>query len=62
MILYLKVKEKNSGNDTVEQMLLTLKKLKCKVFDSQIIPSELTKDQRVFFDQAKILVPKFLGI
>lgn len=62
LILYLKMKEKNSGNDTVEQMLLTLKKLKCKVFDSQIIPSEFTKDQRVFFDQAKILVPKFLGI
>ena len=62
LILYLKMKENISKKDTVEQMLLTLKKLKCKVFDKQIIPSELTKSQRLFFDQAKILVPKFLGI
>lgn len=62
LVLYLKIKEKISGNYTVEQMLLTLKKLKCKVFDNQIIPSELTKNQKTFFDQAKVLVPKFLGI
>lgn len=62
LIIYLKLKEKIAKNCTIEQMLLTLKKLKCKVFEKQIIPAELTKSQRVFFEQASILVPKFLGI
>ncbi len=62
LILYLKIKEKIAGNYTVEQMLLTLRKLKCKVFENQIIPAELTKNQKTIFEQSAILVPNFLGI
>lgn len=62
LILYLKIKEKISKNYTVEQTLLTLRKLKCKVFENQIIPAELTKNQRKIFEQIDILVPNSLGI
>ena len=62
LVLYLKIKDKIAGDDTVEQVLLTLRKLKCKLFDHQIIPAELTKKQRVIFEHAGVLVPKSLGI
>jgi transposase len=62
LILYLKIKGNISKNFTVEQILLTLKKLKCKVFENQIVPAELTKQQRDIFEQFNILVPKLLGI
>ena len=62
LILYLKMKENVAKNYTVEQILLTLRKLKCKVFEHQIIPAELTKNQRTIFEQSAILVPNFLGI
>lgn len=62
LILYLKIKEKIGRNCTVEQTLLTLRKLKCKVFENQIIPAELTKNQRKIFEQTSLIVPNFLGI
>ena len=62
LIFYIKIREKISANYTVEQTLLILRKLKCKVYDSQIIPAELTKNQKLIFEQTEILVPKFLGI
>lgn len=62
LIFYLKIKEKYLNQYTVEQLLLILRKLKCKVFDKQIIPAEQTKKQRLIFEQEKILMPNFLGI
>ena len=62
LVLYLQIKDKIVGDCTVEQVLLTLRKLKCKIFDHQIIPAELTKQQRIIFEQAEVLVPKSLGI
>ena len=47
---------------TVEQAIMTIRKQKCKVFDKKIIPAELTKKQRLIFEQLKIIVPNFLGI
>lgn len=62
LIFFIKIREQMSNNYTVEQAILILRKLKCKVFDDRIIPMELSKKQRMIFEQAKILVPKFLGI
>lgn len=62
LILYIQIREKLCGISTVEQAIINLKKLKCKVFDEKIIPAETTKTQRLIFEQNKILVPKFLGI
>lgn len=62
LILHLKIKEKIAGDGTVEQVLLTLRKLKCKIFSDQIVPAELTKQQREIFEHTDVLVPKSLGI
>lgn len=62
LVFYIQIRQKVSDNYTVEQALLILRKLKCKVFDNQIIPSEMNKKQRLIFEQSNILVPKFLGI
>jgi transposase len=62
LIFYLKIRERYLNQYTVEQLLLILRKLKCKVFEKQIIPAEQTKKQRLIFEQEKILMPNFLGI
>jgi transposase len=62
LILYLKIKEQISNEYSVEQALLILRKLKCKVFDNQIIPSEPTKKQRLIFEESKIDLPKYITI
>jgi transposase len=62
LILYIQIREKLFGISTVEQAIINLKKLKCKVFEGRIIPAELSKTQRLIFEQNKIIVPKFLGI
>jgi transposase len=62
LIFYIKIREKYLKQYTVEQLSLILRKLKCKVYESRIIPLERDKKQREIFEQANILVPKFLGI
>ena len=62
LIFYIKIREKYLDTYTVEQLLLILRKLKCKVYETQIIPGELTKKQRLIFEQSEILMPNFLGI
>jgi transposase len=62
LIIYIKIRENIRDFGTVEQMLMTLRKLKCKVFGNQIIPAEPIKSVREIFKQFQILVPKNLGI
>ena len=62
LILYLKIRNTIPDGHTVEQVLLTLRKLKCKLFDRRLIVSELSKNQKAIFDKSEILVPNFLGI
>ena len=62
LIFYIKIKKKYLENYTVEQLSMILRKVKCKVYESRVIPLERDKKQREIFEQANILVPKFLGI
>lgn len=62
LIFYIKIREKYLKHYTVEQLSMTLRKVKCKVYESRVIPLEQDKKQREIFEQANILVPKFLGI
>ena len=62
LIFYIKIREKYLDTYTVEQLLLILRKLKCKVYETQVIPGEPTKKQRFIFEQSEILMPNFLGI
>ncbi|MCL2474988.1 MAG: hypothetical protein FWF37_02525, partial [Chloroflexi bacterium] len=63
LIVYLKLKKLVEPHDTVERLLLLMRHLKCKVYhDKSIIVSEVTKEQRLLFERAGVLVPKKGGI
>lgn len=63
LILYIQIREQLAPiSTTVEQAIINLRKLKCKIFSDKIIPAESTKIQRLIFEQQKIIVPNFLGI
>ena len=55
--------KKELGNDyTVEEALLIMRNLKCKVYDKEIIVQELAKQQKEVAEKLDIIVPKKLGI
>lgn len=62
LILFVELKSKLGKKHTVEEMVLTLRKLKCKVYDKQILISELTKQQKIITEKLSVLVPKNMGI
>ena len=62
LIFFIRIREKISAQYTVEQIMIILQKLKCKVFDNQLIPAELTAEHKSIFDKFEIIVPKNLGI
>jgi transposase len=55
--------KKAIGNEyTVEETLLTMRNLKCKVYDKELIVQELAKKQKKVVEKLGIIVPKKLGI
>jgi hypothetical protein len=55
--------KKEIGNDyTVEEALLTMRNLKCKVYNDELIVQELAKQQKEVVEKLGIIVPKKLGI
>lgn len=55
--------KKELGKDiTVEEALLSLRNLKVKVFEKEMIIPELTKEQKEIYEKLGIIVPKVLGI
>jgi transposase len=63
LIVYMKIKVSIGSSITVEQLFLLLRNLKCKVYsDNSLIVSEVSKVQRLAFENAKLLVPKTSGI
>ena len=62
LIMFIKIREQVGNKYTVEKLLMVLSSLKCKIFTDQIIPAELTKEQKLILKNYDILVPRFLGI
>lgn len=62
LITFIQLKNKLGTDCNVEEILLTMRNLKCKVYDNEIIISELTKQQKEVLNKLKILIPKKLGI
>ncbi|MBM3200770.1 transposase [Candidatus Woesearchaeota archaeon] len=56
------LKKKLGQNHTVEEAMLTLRNLKCKIYDNELVPQEMTKQQKQIADIFNILMPKTLGI
>lgn len=62
LIFFVELKNKLGKKHTVEEMVLTLKKLKCKVYENNILIGELTKEQKIITEKLSIIVPKTMGI
>ena len=59
LIVYMEV-QKEIGS--VEMAFDTLRNLKCKVFDKEIVIQELTKEQKKLFEKIADIVPNTMGI
>ena len=67
LIVFIEIKSKLDSHFTVEQALMSLRALKCKIYDKKIIVQEKTKIHKKIFELARIettpfLVPRKLGI
>ena len=62
LIVFVMMKKKIGSEHTVEDIMLVMRNLKCKVYDSELVPQELTKQQKVAAQVLEILMPKNLGI
>lgn len=62
LIAFVFMKKKLGKEHTVEEALLTLRNLKCKVYDKEIVVQELTRQQKDIIKKLEILMPKILGI
>jgi hypothetical protein len=56
------LKNKLGNKTTVEEVLFTMRNLKCKVYENEILINELTKKQRLIAESLNIMVPQKLGI
>ena len=62
LIAFVHIKNKLGKDHNVEEILLTLRNLKCKVYDDEIIICEPNKQQKEILEKLDILMPKKLGI
>ena len=62
LIAYTRLKKKIGKTYTVEETLLAMRNLKAKVYDKELLVSELTKQQKQICEKLGIIVPKNLGI
>ena len=47
---------------SVELIFDSLRNLKCKVFDKEIVIQELTAEQKKLFEKIDVIVPNTMGI
>jgi len=62
LIAFVHIKNKLGREHNVEEILLKLRNLKCKVYDDEIIICEPNKQQKEILGKLDILMPKKLGI
>ena len=62
LIMTCAIKSRLGKKISIEQAVSALKNLKCKVYDDEVIPNEVTKKQRVIFETADVVVPKVCGV
>ena len=62
LIAFVHIKNNLGKEHNVEEILLKLRNLKCKVYDDEIIICEPNKQQKEILEKLDILMPKKLGI
>lgn len=60
LIVYIGLRETIKGKYTIEQAIIIMRALKCKVYENKIIINEATKIQKEIFEAAEILVPSLI--
>jgi hypothetical protein len=58
LVVFVLLKRAIGKKHTVEEVLLTMRNLKCKVYDSEILIQELTKQQKELVEKLGIIMPK----
>jgi len=58
LIITCELKARLGNKTNIEQAISILKTLKCKLFDGIVIPNEVSKKQRLLFENCDVLVPK----
>ena len=62
LAVFIKLKKELGNKFSVEDLVLTMRNLKCKVYEKNIIIGELTRKQKDLIEKLGILMPKNLGI
>jgi len=62
LVVFVLLKNNVGKKYTVENILLVMRNLKCKVYTNDILISELTRQQKEIIDKLGIIMPKKLGI
>ena len=62
LVVFVQFKKAIGEKHTVEGVLLTMRNLKCKVYDDEILIQELAKQQKDITEELKVIMPKKLGI
>lgn len=62
LIAFIQLKNRLERKYTVEEVLLTMRNLKCKVYDDELLVNEMTKKQKEIAEKLSILMPNRLGI
>lgn len=62
LTVFVLMKKEIGSEYTVEEALLTMRNLKCKVYDKELIVQELAKQQKEIVEKLNIIVPKKMGI
>lgn len=62
LIMFVQLKKRIGKKHTVEEVLLTLRNLKCKVFEKELIINEPTRQQKDLAELLGLILPKSLGI
>lgn len=62
LIMFVQLKKKIGKKHTVEEVLLTFRNLKCKIFEKEIIINEPTRQQKDLAKVLGLILPKNLGI
>ena len=62
LIVFVLFRKAIGDSYTVEEVLLTMRNLKCKVYESKAIIQELTKQQKDIMKKLDLIVPKKMGV
>jgi len=62
LTVFMRLRQATGAKYTVEEMLLIMRNLKCKIYENDLIVHEMTKQQKGIVEKLDIIVPKKMGI